>query len=144
VLIQEAEKGLVTDYQIHEGNPPDQPMLDSALDKHKELFGHNPTDLAADRGFHLAGQDQQLHERGVKHVSIPAKGNKDGRRERTEKSAWFRSLQGWRAAGEGKISLLKRKYGARRTKVRGTIPTGIVLGWGVIAHNLVLLSRLGP
>jgi IS5 family transposase len=144
VLIQEAEKGLVTDYQVHEGNPPDQPMLDPALDKHKELFGHNPTDLAADRGFHLAGQDEELHERGVKHVSIPVKGTKDGRRERTEKSAWFRSLQGWRAAGEGKISLLKRKYGARRTKVRGTIPTGIVLGWGVIAHNLVLLSRLGP
>ena len=144
VLIQEAEKGLVTDYQIHEGNPPDQPMLDPALDRHKELFGHNPTDLAADRGFHLTGQDEELHERGVKHVSIPVKGTKNGRRERTEKSAWFRSLQGWRAAGEGKISLLKRKYGARRTKVRGTIPTGIVLGWGVIAHNLVLLSRLGP
>jgi IS5 family transposase len=144
VLIQEAEKGLVTDYQIHEGNPPDQPMLESALDKHEELFGHNPMDLAADRGFHAAGQDEELHERGVKHVGIPVKGNKDGRRQRTEKSSWFRGLQAWRSGGEGKISLLKRKYGFRQTKVRGTIPTGIVLGWGVIAHNLVLLSRLGP
>ena len=144
VMIQEAEKGLVTDYQIHEGNPPDQPMLEAALDKHQELFGHIPTDLAADRGFHAAGQDDELHERGVKHVSIPVKGNKDGRRERTEKSSWFRGLQAWRSGGEGKISLLKRKYGFRQTKVRGTIPTGIVLGWGVIAHNLVLLSRLGP
>ena len=144
ILIQEAEKGLVTDYQIHEGNPPDQPMLEPALDKHKELFGHHPTDVAADRGFHAAGQDEELHERGVKHVSIPVKGNKDGRRQRTEKSSWFRGLQAWRSGGEGKISLLKRKYGFRQTKVRGTIPTGIVLGWGVIAHNLVLLSRLGP
>jgi IS5 family transposase len=144
VLIQEAEKGLVTDYQIHEGNPPDQPMLEPALDKHEELFGHIPTDLAADRGFYAAGQDEELHERGVKHVSIPVKGNKDGRRQRTEKSSWFRGLQAWRSGGEGKISLLKRKYGFRQTKVRGTIPTAIVLGWGVIAHNLVLLSRLGP
>jgi IS5 family transposase len=145
VLIQEAEKGLVTDYQIHhEGCPPDQPMLEPALDKHKELFGHDPTELAGDRGFHAAGQDERLHERGIKHVSIPVKGNKDGRRQRTEKSAWFRRLQGWRAGGEGKISLLKRKYGARRTKVRGNTPTEIALGWGIIAHNLVLLSRLGP
>jgi transposase, IS5 family len=144
VMIQEAEKGLITDYQIHEGNPPDQPMLAPALDTHKDLFGHDPTDLAADRGFHAAGQDQELHERGVKHVSIPVKGNKEGRRERTEKSSWFRGLQAWRAGGEGKISLIKRKYGFRRTKVRGTVATEIALGWGVIAHNLVLLSRLGP
>lgn len=144
VLIQEAEKGLVTDYQVHEGNPPDQPMLEPGLDRHKELFGHDPTDVAADRGFHLSGQDKELHKRGIQHVSIPVKGKKGGHRERTEKSAWFRGLQGWRAAGEGKISLLKRKYGARRTKVRGDVPTEIVLGWGIIAHNLILLSRLGP
>jgi IS5 family transposase len=144
VMIQEAEKGLVTDYQIHEGNPPDQPMLGPALDKHKGIFGHDPRDLAADRGFHAAGQEDDLHKRGVEHVSIPVKGNKDGRRKRTEKSAWFRRLQAWRAGGEGKISLLKRKYGMRRTKVRGNIPTEIALGWGVIAHNLVLLARLGP
>ena len=144
VLIQEAEKGLVTDYQVHEGNPPEQPMLEPALDKHKELVGHDPSDVAADRGFHAAGQDEKLQERGIPHVSIPVKGNKNGRRQRTEKSAWFRRLQRWRAGGEGKISLLKRKYGLRRTKVRGTVPTEIVLGWGIIAHNLVLLSRLGP
>lgn len=144
VLIQEAEKGIVTDYQVHEGNPPDQPMLEPGLDKHKEIFGHDPTDVAADRGFHAAGQDERLHERGIKHVSIPVKGNKDGLRQRTEKSAWFKRLQSWRAGGEGKISLLKRKYGVRRTKVRGTVQTEIALGWGIIAHNLVMLSRLGP
>ena len=144
VLIQEAEKGIVTDYQVHEGCPSDQSMLEPGLDKHKEIFGHDPTDLAADRGFHAPGQDEHLHERGITHVSIPVKGNKDGHRQRTEKSAWFRGLQGWRAGGEGKISLLKRKYGFRRTKVRGNVPTEIALGWGIIAHNLIQLSRLGP
>ncbi len=145
VLIQEAEKGLVTDYQVHhESVPPDQPMLEPALDKHKELFGRDPTELAADRGFYKAGQDELLHERGIKHVSIPVKGNKNACRQRTERSSWFRRLQRWRAGGEGKISLLKRKYGLRRTKVRGNASTEIVLGLGMIAHNLVLLSRLAP
>lgn len=144
VLIQEAEKGLVSDYQVHVGNPPDQPMLEPGLDRHKELFGHDPTDVAGDRGFHLAGQDKDLHVRGIQNVSIPVKGKRSGRRERTEKSNWFKGLQAWRSGGEGKISLLKRKYGARRTKVRGDRSTEIALGWGIIAHNLVLLSRLSP
>jgi IS5 family transposase len=144
VLIQEAEKGLVTNYQAEEGNPPDQGFLDPALKKHKKLFGHNPTELAADRGFHASGQDDQLHERGVKFVSIPVRGGKDGHRRRTERGAWFRALQRWRAGGEAKISLLKRKFGCRRTAVRGTASSDIWIGWGLIAHNLLFLSRLGP
>ena len=80
----------------------------------------------------------------LKHVSIPVKGKRTGRRERTEKSNWFKGLQAWRSGGEGKISLLKRKYGVRRTKVRGDRSTEIALGWGIIAHNLVLLSPLSP
>jgi len=144
VKVQEAEKGVVTDYEVHEGNPPDQPMLEPSVKKHEEIFGHAPMQVAADRGFHKAGQDDRLHEMGVKSVSIPVRGNKDGHRRRTEKSRWFRRLQRWRAGGEAKISLLKRKYGWRRTVVRGNVSTGIAVGWGVIAHNIVTLSRLGP
>jgi transposase, IS5 family len=145
VLIQEAEKGLVTDYQVHHGgNPPDQSLLESAVDRHKELCGQVPQELAADRGFHGPGQDERLHKRGIGHVSIPVRGGKDNHRKRTEYSAWFRRLQRWRAAGEAKISLLKRKYGLRRMRVRGDGATAIAVGWGVITHNLILLARLGP
>lgn len=64
VLIQEAEKGLVTDYAVHTGNPPDQPMLEPAIDKHEEIFGHVPKELAGDRGFHASGQDDLLKGTG--------------------------------------------------------------------------------
>lgn len=144
VLIQEAEKGLVTDYQIHTGNPPDQPMLEPAIDKHEEIFGQVPKELSGDRGFHAPEQDKPLKERGIQHVSIPVKGKRNPMRERTEKSAWFKRLQRWRAAGEGKISLLKRKFGLRKTAVRGDCSTACWIGWGIIVQNLVLLSRLGP
>ena len=83
-------------------------------------------------------------ERGIQHVSIPIKGKQSPMRERTEKSAWFRRLQRWRAGGEGKISLLKRKFSLRKTAVRGDHSTACWIGWGIIAHNLILLSRLGP
>jgi IS5 family transposase len=143
VLIQEAESGVVTGWQMHEGNPPDQTMLEDAIGRHEDVFGKAPRELAADRGFHLTGQDEGLRERGIEHVSIPVKGNKTDMRKRTERSAWFRRLQRWRAGGEAKLSLLKRKYGMRRTAVRGDVSTAAWIGWGLIAHNLVMLSRLG-
>lgn len=144
VKIQEAEKGIVTDYEIHNGNPPDQPMLEPSVKKHKKIFGHPPQEVAADRGFHASGQDDRLHQQGVQYVSIPVRGGKNGHRKRTEKSRWFRRLQRWRAGGEAKISLLKRKYGCRKTRVRGDVPNEIAIGWGILAQNIVLLSRLGP
>lgn len=144
VLIQEAEKGVVTDYQVHVGNPTDQSLLESAIDKHEEIFGSVPEELATDRGFYSPGQDDRLHERGVKHVSIPVRGNKSPLRKRIERSAWFRRLQRWRAGGEAKISLLKRKFGLRRTQVRGNPANQIWIGWGCIVHNLVLLAGQGP
>ena len=144
VLIQEAEKGVVTDYQIHTGNPPDQPMLEPAVDKHEKIFGHVPKELAGDRGFHDPEQDDLFKERGIQHISIPVRGGKSPMRERTEKSSWFRRLQRWRAGGEGKISLLKRKFGLRRTAVRGDAANAKWIGWGCLVGNLVLLSKLSP
>lgn len=143
ILIQEAEKGIVTDYQIHEGNPPDQSLLEKALDRHKDIFGSAPKELAADRGFYNPGQDEKFHKCGVKHVSIPVRGNRDPTRRRTENSAWFRRLQRWRAAGEAKISLLKRKYGLKRSLFRGEVGTAIWVGWGIIAHNIHAMAQMG-
>jgi IS5 family transposase len=144
VLVQEAEKGVVTDYQVLGGVPTDAPLLEGAIERHVAIFGKAPRELAGDRGFHNTGQDEGLHERGVEHVSIPVKGKKTAMRKRTERSAWFRRLQRWRAGGEAKISWLKRKFGLRRTAVRGNGATAMWVGWGMIAHNLVQLSRLGP
>jgi transposase, IS5 family len=145
VFLQEAEKGFVTDYQVHQGNPPDAPMLDSAVDRHEDIFGQDPGELAADRGFHAPRRDDELHERGIARVSIPVRGNKTGRRKRTERSAWFRRLQRWRSGGEALISLLKRKYGLRRTRVRGDYSTEVTVGWGCITQNLVRMTwAMGP
>jgi IS5 family transposase len=144
VLIQEAENGIVTDYQTHQGNPRDDSLLDSAVDKHEDIFSFVPKELAADRGFHSPDGDDRLHERGITHVSIPVKGNKTGMRARTERSSWFRRLQRWRAGGEAKISLLKRKCGLRKSLARGDTAAAIWIGWGIIAHNLTWMARAGP
>ena len=142
VLIQEAEQGLITNYQAHDGNPHDASLLDGGIDKHKETFGQAPADLAADRGFYKTGQQEDLKKRGIEHVSIPVKGNKNGMQKRREYSAWFRRLQRWRAGGEAEISIFKRVFGGRRSLVRGTPRVAAWIGWGVMAHNLWRMARV--
>jgi IS5 family transposase len=141
-LIQEAEHGIITNYEAHDGNPPDVSLLEGAVDTHEKIFGEAPAELAADRGFYQSEQQEELKERGIKHVSIPVKGSKDGMEKRRERSAWFRRLQRWRAGGEAEISLFKRVFGGRRSLVRGTSRVAGWIGWAVAAHNLWRMARV--
>lgn len=144
VLIQEAEAGIVTGYQVHEGAPVDGSLLESALDKHEEIFGHAPQELATDRGFWNPCGQADLSERGIQKISIPAKGGLSSKQSTIQHSAWFRRLQRWRAGGEAKISLLKRKFGLRRSLSRGNEGSAMWIGWGIITHNLIQMARVGP
>jgi IS5 family transposase len=77
------------------------------------------TDTAADRGMSAASNERALEEMGVKQIALPKRGKLTPARITHQKQRWFRSLQSWRAGIEGTISLLKRKYGMRRTRLRG-------------------------
>lgn len=144
VLIQEAETGIVADYQVHEGNPPDFTLLDSALIRHEEIFGHAPQELATDRGFWDPDGQSRWRERGVQRISIPVKGGLSSKQSTIQHSAWFRRLQRWRSGGEAKISLLKRKFGLRRSLSRGNEGSAAWIGWGIVTHNLIQMARAGP
>ena len=83
-----------------------------------------------------------LKELGVEHCSLPKTGPKTEAEQATERSFWFRRLQRFRAGGEGRISLLKREYGWRRSRLRGGTGVETWVGWGVITHNLTKYGRL--
>lgn len=144
VLIQEAEAGVVTDYQVHEGAPSDTALLEPALNKHEEIFGHAPKELATDRGFWNSKGQDDLRERGVQKISIPAKGLLSSKQSTIQHYPWFKRLQRWRAGGEAKISLLKRKFGLKRSLPRGNEGSAMWIGWGIITHNLIQMARAGP
>lgn len=42
VFLAESRSGVITDYQVLDGNPPDDPLLIPALERHCHLFGHLP------------------------------------------------------------------------------------------------------
>lgn len=142
VALQEVENGIVSGYEVAEGNPPDEKLLPAAVRRHERQFGRPPKELAADRGFSNRRQERELQGRGVEHVCIPYRGNKSAARKVFERQAWFRRLARWRAGCEGRISLLKRKFGLDRCRSRGRAGAETWVGWAILAHNLSKMAAL--
>lgn len=95
------------------------------MNQHIARVGKPPIGVAVDRGM--------VPPKGG---CLPKMGKKTDAERAKERSSWFRRLRAFRAGGEGRISLLKRKYGWRRSRVRGLARTQEWVGWGVVAHNL--------
>ena len=123
VLIQEAENQIVTHYQVCEQRPADSTLLTGSLEQHVEQFGRAPERVAADPGFFSAANESKAEQMGVKRVSIPSHDTKSPARQLRQKQRWFKELQKWRTGGEGRLSVLKRRHGLRRSLYRG--PAGI-------------------
>ncbi|MDE3077616.1 MAG: ISNCY family transposase [Chloroflexota bacterium] len=141
VVIADEDRGFVTDYQVTSGNPEDGTLLVASVERHSKRVGRVPKEVAVDRGMASAGNDRALARLGVVHRSLPKTGQKNAVEHAKERSAWFRRLQRFRAGGEARISVLKRKYGWRRSRLRGLEGVKTWVGWGVITHNLVKYAR---
>jgi IS5 family transposase len=137
VLIQEAENQIVTHYQVCEQRPADSTLLVGGLEQHVQQFGRAPEKVAADPGFFSAANESKAEEMGVSRVSIPSHDTKSPARKKRQKERWFKNLQKWRTGCEGRIRVLKRRHGLRRSLYKG--PDGIRrwVGLGVIADNVI-------
>jgi transposase, IS5 family len=69
------EDGVVLDYTLEEGNPPDAPQLAPAIERITARVGKAPRAATADRGYGEAAVDQQLHDLGVKPLPYLEKEN---------------------------------------------------------------------
>ncbi len=141
VIVQDTAQGIITDYRVREENPGDATLVDEAVERHIAVFGKPPDEIATDRGFSSAENEARLQET-IKRVSMPKRGRLDKPRKQYQRQYWFRRLQRFRAGGEAKISLLKRKFGLRRSRLRGLQGMGMDVGWGILAHNLWQTVRI--
>jgi IS5 family transposase len=141
-VIAEEERGFVTYYDVTQGNPGDVGLLTPAVEGHITGVGRTPRAVATDRGMASAANERRMHELGVRRCSLPKSGKKGPLRSAMEHASWFRRLQRFRAGGEARISLLKRRYGWRRSLMRGWQRAQTWTGWGVIGHNLTRYARL--
>jgi transposase, IS5 family len=134
--------GIVLDHGVHQGNPPDAPLLAPAITRIKTLLGRPPRAVTADRGYGEAKVDEALADLGVKQVVIPRKGKPSAARRATEHGRGFRRLVKWRTGCEGRISYLKRRYGFDRTMLDGLDGARTWCGLGVLTHNTVKIAAL--
>jgi IS5 family transposase len=142
VQVTEVGGGIVSDYQVFEGNPSDSGMAVSAVEHHKKQFGHVPHAVATDMGFSSAENDEKLKKMGVKHVSMPARGKPDAKRKKLQAKSWFRRLQKWRTGCEATISRLKRRNQMDRSYLPGLEGTTTWVGFSVLSHNLGRVTLL--
>jgi len=141
-LLGEADHGIITTYDVLEENPSDTSLLRTVVKGHKRLFRKRLKAVAGDRGFYSQANEDWLKASGVKQVSIPKRGKICEEQRRYQKQSWFKRLQRFRAGIEARISLLKRKFGLKKSRLRGSHGAEIWVGQGIFAHNLWQATRI--
>ena len=141
VRIDEVENGIVSGYQILEGNAADTDSWLPALEQHEATFGHVPAMATADRGFFSAENERKAEDLGVEKVALPARGRLSKTRAKRQKQRWFKRALRWRAGEEATISHLKNPFSLRRATYKGERGFKRYVGWSVITKNLFSIAR---
>lgn len=141
VWYSEVDGGLISQYRIQSGNPPDnQDQWNVSLRHHRKLFGHPPKTATGDRGVYSPENERLAQEAGVEEVALPKPGAKTSERAAYEAQPWFKAALRFRAGIEGRISVLRGPRGLRRCLNRGEAGMERWVGWGVITNNLVIIA----
>jgi IS5 family transposase len=141
VRVDEVENGIVSGYQVLEGNAADTGSFLPALEHHQSVFGQVPKMATADRGFFSAQNEREAKEVGVRKVAIPARGRLSSKRAEQQKQRWFRRALRWRAGIERTISHLKHPFSMARARYKGDRGFQRYVGWSVITKNLFSIAR---
>jgi IS5 family transposase len=143
VFLAESAHGLITQYEVLDGNPVDEQHVVASLERHRHSFGHAPELYGSDRGFFSEQNLTSCQQDGVKVVCIPQRGgSKAPEREAYERSSAFKAGQRFRAGIEGRISVLFRGRGMKRCLAEGRERFELWVAAAVLANNLMKIADL--
>ena len=138
-----AAHGLITQYEVLNGNPCDENHVEPSLNRHRAMFGSAPQEYGSDRGLFSEKNLTTCERSGVEMVCIPQRGGtKSAEREAHEKSPAFKKGQRFRAGIEGRISVLFRGRGMKRCLAEGRERFELLVGAAVLANNLLRIASL--
>lgn len=140
--VTDNRQGIVVDYEVEAGMPPDAPRLAPAIERAIAAVGIVPAAVTADRGYGQASVDEELDALGVGLVAVLRKGKTSQKRQTVEQADDFLELVKWRTGSEGRIAALKRQHGWDRARIRGLVGARIWCGWGVLCHNTSKVAAL--
>ncbi len=141
IQIQQVREKFITDYEVYAKKPIEHALLTPALQKHRELFGADPSQLTADKGYYESMEALRKLEQRIEIVSIAKKGNRTAEETERERDPLFRHAQAFRAGIEGSISFLKRVLRLARCFNKGWAHFASTVGATIFAHNLLVLAR---
>ena len=143
VFLAESAQGLITQYEVLNGNPRDSDHVEASLSRHQAMFGSAPQLYGSDRGFFTEENLETCRRSGVEMACIPQRGGtKSAEREAHEKSPAFKKAQRFRAGIEGRISVLFRGRGMKRCLAEGRERFELLVGAAVLANNLLTIASL--
>jgi transposase, IS5 family len=125
-------RGLILPPQTAPGNPGENTLLPDTVTELDRL-GLRPREVALDGGFGDQLSAEQLTDIQPHRIYVAGRSEPGSRRTR-------RRLARYRAGMEGRISHLKRRYGLRRSRLKGQQGQQIWSGWAVLAYNLDTLA----
>jgi len=142
ILIAQTGEKYIHHYKVMEKRIEDKELLIPAVQAHKDLFGDYPGVLSTDKGFYESMKQIAALEKKIPVVSIAKKGRRTCEEYERETTEAFLEGQRFRAGAEGSISVLKRAFKLGKCFFQGFKNYAASVGFAVLCHNLVLLTRL--
>jgi len=140
VWLDEVDGGIVANYRVLDGNPPDRDQWRPSLEHHIQQFGRPPDQASGDRGVYSPENETYAAEIGVRRVILPKPERKSAAQRQHEQQRWFKRGCRFHVGVEGRISVLKRKHDLDRCLDHGEDGFERWVGWGIIASNLAVMG----
>jgi len=121
-------RGLILPAASAPGNPGENTLLPDTVAELARLQ-ISPREIALDGGFQPGPTGDGLAALSPERVFIS--GRQQPGSKRTQ-----RRLQRYRTGAEGRISHLKRRYGLRRSRLKGEEGQRTWTGWSILTYNL--------
>jgi len=122
-------RGLILPAASQIGSPNESELLPATIAELDRL-GLRPREVALDGGFPVEAANRAFPDA---QVFVAGRQHPPSRRSK-------KRLASYRAGAEGRISHLKRRYGMRRSRLKGYDGARAWTGWGILTYNLDTLT----
>lgn len=140
ICLASGRSSLVTDCTILEGNPADSTLAEQMVDRHIEILGKAPVQVAYDGGFTSKANLAAIKAKGVVDVAF-SKARTLKISDMVRSSYIYKKLRNFRAGIEGTISFLKRCFGLDRCTWRSWPSFRSYVWSSVLTFNLLVIAR---
>ena len=140
ICLTSGRSSLVTDCTILEGNPADSTLAEQMIDRHIDILGKAPRQVAFDGGFASKANLAAIKSKGVADVAF-SKARMFNVTDMVRSSWVYKKLRNFRAGIEGTISFLKRVFGLDRCTWRSLRSFRSYVWSSILTFNLLVIAR---